>query len=107
MKKIFLIFALPALLFASCSMNEEPVGTLGDKDAILNVRDALAFRNGLYVNLRDISNGGYITGQDLQSDNFVGMTTNGNRWWLWSNKTAILSNDTEPCGLWAGDFTEL
>lgn len=105
MKKIFLIFALPALLFASCSMNEEPVGTLGDKDAILNVRDALAFRNGLYVNLRDISNGGYITGQDLQSDNFVGMTTNGNRGGFWSNKTAILSNDTQNlAGLWAGPY---
>jgi hypothetical protein len=105
MKKIFITFALSGLLLTSCSMNQEPIGTLSDQDAILNVKDALAFRNGLYVNLRGVSNGGYITGQDLQGDNFVGMTTNGNRGGFWSNKTGILSNNTQDLeGLWSGPY---
>ncbi len=96
------------MLLSSCSMNEEPIGTLRDEDAIENVKDALAFRNGLYVSLRSISNGGYITGQDLQADNFVGMITNGNRGGFWSNKAGILSNDTQNlAGLWSGPYGAL
>lgn len=86
-------------------MNEEPIGTLSDKDAIVNVQDALTFRNGIYVNLRGVCNGGYIIGQDLQADNFVGMITNGNRGGFWSNKVGILSNDTQNLqDIWSGPY---
>lgn len=105
MKKILLTFAISGMLLSSCSMNEEPIGTLREEDAIVSVKDALAFRNGLYVNLRSVSNGGYITSPDLQADNFVGMVTNGNRGGFWSNKVGILSNSTDELApLWSGPY---
>lgn len=94
------------LLVTSCSMNELPEGTLNDETAISTEQDAMNFRNGIYVNLRSITNGSYIAYTEMQTDMFVGTVTNGNRLGMMSLGT-FLASDTDLEPLWANTYSDI
>lgn len=100
MKKILYSFLVAGAVLSSCNMNEEPAGTLNDETAIQNKEDALKFRNGIYNNIRSITNGGYIYYADMQADMFIGTMINGNRLGVISLGN-ITSSDIDLESIWA------
>ena len=101
MKKIILSVALASAVLSSCSLQEEPIGTLTFNDAFENVSDFERFRNGLYSDLRAIGAGAYVSTSEMQMDMFNGTITNGNRLGNIANGD-ILSGDADIESLWAG-----
>lgn len=101
MKKIILSVALATAVLSSCSLNEEPIGTLTFTDSFESVADFERFRNGLYGDLRAIGTGFYICATELQMDMFNGVITNGNAFGQLANGN-ILSSDTDIQGVWGG-----
>lgn len=91
-------------LFTSCSMNEEPVGSLSDESAIESPLDALKFRNGLYIQLRSLTTGSSITYPEMQADMFVGVQGNGNRLGFMSLGN-VLPNSTDLQGKWSYPYS--
>ena len=107
MKKItILLSAVAGLLFSSCNMDQSPIGTLDDVTAIQNVTDLRNARNGIYDHLRSCVTGGYIYLTDLQMDQFMGLTINGNRNGIMAHGT-ILSNNSSIEGVWAGMYADI
>lgn len=103
MKKIYLSFLLAGTLLTSCDMNELPAGTLNDETAIQSVADAQMFRNGIYGNIRSITNAAYIYYTEMQGDMFVGTQINGNRLGMMSLGT-FLANNTDLDDLWVDTY---
>jgi len=101
MKKIILSVALATAVLSSCSLNEEPVGTLTFNDAFESVEDFSKFRNGLYSDLRAIGTGFYIYATELQADMFNGTIINGNRMGQLANGD-VLSSDSDIEAVWGG-----
>lgn len=99
MKKLIYSFILTGTLFTSCSMNEEPAGKLNDETAIQTTADATKFRNGIYSNIRSVSNGTFIYSQEMQADMFVGTQINGNRLSPFSI-SSFTSSDNDLEDLW-------
>ena len=80
MKKIFLALCLVGSLFTtSCDMDKSPLGALDDQTAIQSLNDVFRFRNGLYANLRGLTNGSYVYVTDMQADQFQALMSYGNR----------------------------
>ena len=80
MKKIFLALCLVGSLFTtSCDMDKSPIGALDDQTAIQSLNDVFRFRNGLYANLRGLTNGSYVYVTDMQADQFQAVMSYGNR----------------------------
>lgn len=79
LKKIFLGLLASTTMLTSCDMDTTNYGVLDQGSAIMNVDDAAAFCNGLYVQMRGIQTGELIAAPDIQSDYFVGLVSNGNR----------------------------
>ena len=104
MKKIYLSFLLVGSLLTSCDMNELPAGSINEETAIESVADALQFRNGIYNNIRSITNGGYVYYTDMQADLFIGTQSNGNRLGMMSLGT-FQANDTDLESIWAGPYS--
>lgn len=90
-------------MLASCSMDELPIGSLPDDTAIQNLQDAGKFRNGIYVNIRDITNTDYVYDTEIQADMFIGTLINGNRLGVISLGN-INSSDTDLEGLWSDSY---
>lgn len=79
MKKIFItLFAFAALL-TSCDMDTTQPGVLDDETALNDVENIRNSRNFIYSNLRSCTTGAWIYDSELQMDQFLGLTTNGNR----------------------------
>lgn len=104
MKKIFISLLIAGALFTSCSMNEEPIGSLSDETAIESPLDALKFRNGLYVQLRSLTTGSTIVYPEMQADMFVGVQGNGNRLGFMSLGN-ILPNSTDLEAKWSYPYS--
>lgn len=104
MKKIIFSILIATGLFTSCSMNEEPKGSINEQTAIETPLDALRFRNGLYIQLRSITTGASIVYPSMQDDMFVGVQGNGNRLGFMSLGN-ILPNDTDLEGCWSGPYS--
>lgn len=103
MKKLYFSILVASSLLTSCDMNQLPVGVLEDETAISNTLDALKYRNGIYVAIRDITNGNYLYDMEIQADMFVGTLINGNRLGVISSGN-IYSNDNDLEGLWADPY---
>ncbi len=101
MKKILLSLLLVGGLLSSCDMNDRPIGSLPDDEAIENASDCFRYRNGIYNNLRALSTGAYIYYTEIQMDQFLGTTLNGNRIGNLSNGV-ILSSDDDIATIWGG-----
>lgn len=106
MKKLIIAALACAGLFASCDMNEEPVGSITYDKTLKTVGDAEQFRNGFYNSLRVITTGGYITYPAIQADNFIGVIINGNRLGAINNGN-IYANNGDMEGLWAGMYSRI
>lgn len=100
MKKIFLSLLIIGCLFTSCSMDEEPIGSISDETAIESPFDALKFRNGLYSQIRSITTASSIVYPEIQADMFVGVQGNGNRLGTMSLGT-FLANDADLEAKWS------
>ena len=102
MKKIlFSMLTLGASILTSCDMDLSPIGSINNTDAIESVNDVMYFRNGLYSNMRALSTGAYVFYTELQMDEFLGLTINGNFYSAFNNGTVLSSNgDIES--IWAG-----
>lgn len=79
MKKIFLSLFVACSMLTSCNMDEIEPNTILDTEAINTAKDVEYFRNNLYSSLRALMAGDYITLTELEMDQFVGITGNGNR----------------------------
>lgn len=90
-------------MLASCSMNELPVDSIDDKDAIQNLQDAAKFRNGIYVNIRNITSGKFIYCSEIQADMFIGTLINGNNLGVIS-LGSINSSDSDFEEIWAYSY---
>lgn len=103
MKKLYISILAASSFLASCDMNQLPVGTLNDETAIESMLDALKYRNGVYVALRDITNSDYLYNMEIQADMFIGTLLNGNQLGVISSGN-IYSNDKDLEGLWADPY---
>lgn len=102
MKKIlFSMLTLGASVLTSCDMDLAPIGSINDTDAIESVTDVEYFRNGLYSNIRALSTGAYVFYTELQMDEFLGLTINGNYYSAFNNGT-VLSSDGDMESIWGG-----
>ncbi|MDE6533861.1 MAG: RagB/SusD family nutrient uptake outer membrane protein [Muribaculaceae bacterium] len=103
MKKLYFSILAASSLFASCDMNQLPVGSLNDETAIIDKLDALKYRNGIYYTVRDITNSDYLYDMEIQADMFVGTQINDNRLGVISSGN-IYSSDQDLEGLWADPY---
>lgn len=86
MKKIYFSLMLAvAALFTSCDMDKAPYGALDENTAVQSMNDVTSFRNGLYGNLRSITNSNWLFYPEVQMDIFHGLINNGNRGGTFSN----------------------
>ncbi len=87
MKKILLssLMVLGLGLLSSCDMDKKPFGSIDETTAIRHLEDLGRFRAGVYTALRGMNAGAWVTDQDLQMDQFHGLTSNGNRGGEFSN----------------------
>ena len=105
MKKIFLTLCLVGSLFTtSCDMDKSPIGALDDQTAIQSLNDVFRFRNGLYGNLRGLTNGSYVYVTDMQADQFQAVMSYGNRNGIIHAGT-FTSADGEFEGRWASCYS--
>ena len=104
MKKIYLFITLVAtVLLNSCDMDLAPIGTLDDESAIESVTDLKKARNGIYNNLRYFVTGPYMYYTDIQMDQFMGLTINGNQNGSFAHGN-ILSGNSEIEDVWASCY---
>ena len=105
MKKIYfsLILAVGAL-FTSCDMDKAPYGSLDENSAIQNMNDISRYRAMFYRDLRTMTNGEWITLQELQMDMFHGLISNGNRGGVMSNGQITSSYDDNE-SMWANVYS--
>ncbi len=104
MKKIYLALTVAAAsLISSCDMDLAPVGSLDDGNAIESVTDLMKARNGIYENLRSIATGGYVFYTDIQMDQFMGLTINGNQNGQFAHGN-INSSISDIEGVWANCY---
>lgn len=107
MKKIYLLLSAAAVfMMTSCGMDQSPVGSLDDENAIESPADLLKARNGIYNNIRSFSTGGYIYFTDIQMDQFMGLTINGNQNGIFAHGS-ILSNNSDIEAVWAGCYSNI
>lgn len=104
MKKIYKLLSLATvLLLTSCGMDLAPIGSLDDENAIENPTDLMKARNGIYNNMRSFSTGGYLYFTDIQMDQFIGLTINGNRNGIFAHGN-IMSNNSDIEAVWANCY---
>lgn len=103
MKKIFLAILLMGAVLTSCDMNKLPYNTLDDETGIQTVTDVESFRNGMYRSFRGMTSGAWISYQDIQCDQFIGIIANGNRVGTFAN-ALILSGDSDVESMWASCY---
>lgn len=102
MKKILIsLLCLGGLLLSSCDMDHMPAGQITDEDALQSAQDCFNFRNNFYGDLRALSTGGYISYTEMQMDQFIGTTINGNRLGE-INNGVILSSNPDITGIFGG-----
>lgn len=107
MKKIYLLLtAVAGSLLSSCNMDLAPVGSLDDANAIESTTDLMKARNGIYEGLRGIATGGYVYYTDIQMDQFMGLTINGNQNGTFAHGN-IYSNNTNIEDVWAGCYANI
>lgn len=105
MKKIYLALTFVAgALFSSCDMDLAPVGSLDDENAIETTTDLMKARNGIYEALRSIATGGYLYYSDIQMDQFMGITINGNQNGIFAHGN-IFSNNGSIESVWANCYS--
>lgn len=92
---------LAGSLLTSCDMDLMPVGSIDDNEAIESATDCFRYRNGLYNSFRALSTGPYIYYTEIQMDQFLGVTMNGNRLGNLNNGV-VLSSDTDIEAIWGG-----
>lgn len=98
MKKIFLTLFAAGALLGSCDMNLEPIGQLPSDGSVQSIDDLEALRNGAYRNMRIITTSGNLLGSEIQMDDFVGVSTNGNVYGELSAGSLLSSNsDVNVC----------
>lgn len=104
MKKIiFSLLALGGLFMTSCEMNLAQPNVLDDENGVRDVTDCLHYRNNIYNGLRSRTTGSYVYLTDLQMDQFIGLTLNGNRNGSINNGN-IESSLSEIQSVWAGYY---
>lgn len=79
MKKIIASIFASAIMLTSCDMDTPAPGVLDDQTAINDIERAYQFRNYIYNNLRSCTAGGWVYYTELQMDQYIGLSTNGNR----------------------------
>ena len=105
MKKIYLLLTVAAgILFSSCNMDLAPIGSLDDENAIESTSDLKKARNGIYEGLRRAVTGEFIYYTDIQMDQFMGLTINGNQVGSFAHGS-IYSNDRDILSVWASMYS--
>lgn len=66
-------------MLTSCDMNLDEPGTITDTKSIQTVSDCEAYRNNVYTSFRALTTGTYVSGTELEMDQFIAMYGNGNR----------------------------
>lgn len=101
MKKIYLALTFVAgALLSSCDMDLAPIGSLDSENAIESPADLMKARNGIYEALRGMATGRNLFYSDIQMDQFMGLTINGNQNGIFAHGN-IYSNNEGIEGVWA------
>lgn len=79
MKKIFVSLFACAAMLTSCDMDTPAPGVLDDQTAINSITEAKQFRNYIYSMMRGCTSGSWVYNTELQMDQYLGLSTNGNR----------------------------
>lgn len=80
MKKIYLGFLMSAaMLTTSCDMDTTNFGVIDQSTYILTMDDCQSFVNGMYAHMRNKCGSNYLFFPDVQMDQFIGLSDNGNR----------------------------
>lgn len=104
MKKIiFSLLVLGGMLTTSCEMDLPQPNILDEGGALVDMADCLHYRNGIYNGLRSRTTGSLVYLSDLQMDQFVGITLNGNRNGAINNGN-ITSSTSEITNVWASYY---
>lgn len=104
MKKIYIASILGiAAIFSSCSMNEEPFGSIPTDKALESMNDCRQYVNGIYSGLRASTAGGYIAYPELAMDMFQATQINGNRGGTFANGN-IQSGDADITNIYGNMY---
>lgn len=104
MKKLYIATILGVTaLFSSCSMNEEPFGSIIRDDALQTISDCQQYVNGIYGSLRASTAGGYIAYPELAMDMFQATQINGNRGGSFANGN-IQADNSDITGLYGNMY---
>lgn len=104
MKKLYIATILGvAALFSSCSMNEEPFGSILQGDALQTVNDCRQYVYGIYGQLRASTAGAYIAYPELAMDMFQATQINGNRGGMFANGT-IQAGNSDITGMYGNMY---
>ena len=107
MKKIYLALTFVAgALLSSCDMDLAPIGSLDSENAIETPADLMKARNGIYEALRGMATGQYLFYSDIQMDQFMGLTINGNQNGIFAHGN-IFSNNEGIEGVWEGCYSNI
>lgn len=68
-----------AMLTTSCDMDTTNFGVIDQSTYILTMDDCQAFVNGMYAHMRNKCGSNYLFFPDVQMDQFIGLSDNGNR----------------------------
>lgn len=107
MKKLFISLMAVSAMLTSCNMDTPAPGVLDDATAISDVSSAEYFRNTIYNGLRVYSAGSPIYGTELAMDQFIGLSTNGNRGSQFANGGEINSSNTSITGFYGGCYSRI
>ncbi len=82
-----------AMFTTSCDMDTTNFGVIDQGEGVETMDDCEKFINGILTHLRAKGAGTWLNNQDIQMDQFVGLTDNGNRHGLMSAGTFTASDD--------------
>ena len=107
MKKLFISLMAVSAMLTSCNMDTPAPGVLDDATAIDGVKSAQYFRNNIYNGFRAMSTGVYVAGTELAMDQFVGMSTNGNRGGLFANGDQINASNPDIASIYGACYSRI
>lgn len=95
-----------AMLTTSCDMDTTNYGVIDQGNYIQTMADCESFINGIYAHMRGKCGGDYVFWPDVQMDQFIGLSDNGNRGGLLS-LGQLRAGDTDLANIYYNLYIEI